>query len=175
MRARRARSAGASRRTMSAASFSDAHAVVPSRRTNDAWPSASSARARSSGVPASSSACRAKWAACSKPARPCAPSAASATAAKARRPQLVGRSRETRRKAVMGDELDHLVAAPAEGRLDPVGDVAVDPNALPARQRLVGDVADERVLEDQLALAADGGAEAAEDQVAILQAVEGVV
>ena len=120
-RRRAARGRPASRaRTMSAASRSDSQAVEPSKVTNEAWPSASSARARSSGAPASSSACAGER---DRPLEAGARVGALGGVRERRErggAQLLGRADAVGRRAVVGDQLDDLVAAPGVGPLDPV-------------------------------------------------------
>ena len=88
------------------------------------------------------------------------------------RAQLLGGAEAQRRREVERDQLDDLVAAAGERPLDPVRDGAMHARAIAPRQALVRDLADQRVLEDQLALAAHRRRKAAEDEIAVLQAVE---
>ena len=76
------------------------------------------------------------------------------------------------RRRVVRDQLDHLLTAIREHPHDPVRDRAVHAGAIAARQALVGDLPDERMLEDQLALTPHRRRQPAEDEVAILQAIE---
>jgi hypothetical protein len=76
---------------------------------------------------------------------------------------------------VVGEKLDELTAPFARRCFDPRGHVRMGPAAASPRQRLVRDVAREYVLEGELLLAGDGGAQAGPDEVPFLEPAEGLL
>ena len=84
----------------------------------------------------------------------------------------VGAGTVTGEVEVVGQELGHLAPALAERRLDPLAHAGVRGGPVAPGQGLVGDVAGEDVLEDQLALAGHRRADPAEHEVAPLEAVQ---
>ena len=75
-------------------------------------------------------------------------------------------------EGVVRQQVEHLLHPLAGRLLDPVGGPAVEQPTIRAREHLVGDVADQVVLEGVLVVAAEAGARLRPEQIALLQHVE---
>ena len=76
---------------------------------------------------------------------------------------------------MMRQQLHDLEPSLTSGLLDPASHLQVRHGAVALRDALVGDIADERVLEDELRLPGHGGSEAREHQIARLQPAEQLI
>ena len=111
-----------------------------------------------------------RWASPATPSR-----ASNASQAKILDRRLAGppsRAAEVRLEVVVGEELDELLGALARGLLDPRRHGRVCSRPLPSGKALVGDLAREDVLEDELRLTGDRRGESRQDQLPLLQTVE---
>ena len=88
-----------------------------------------------------------------------------------RREPIVPRT-EVRLETVVGEQLDELLRTFARGLLDPRRDRRVRARPLAPGEALVGDLAREDVLEDELRLPGDRRREPRQDQVPLLQSIE---
>ena len=75
-------------------------------------------------------------------------------------------------EGAMGQQVEHLLNPFARRLFDPVGGPAVEQSAVRTREHLVGDVADQVVLEGVLVVTAEAGARLRSEQIPLLQYVE---
>ena len=75
----------------------------------------------------------------------------------------------------MRQQLHDLEPPLTSGLLDPARHLQVRHGAVALRDALVGDIADERVLEDELRLPGHGGSETREHQITRLQPAEQLI